>query len=145
MAGNGVWQDCQSLPTRTLHQQVYLLLAINLHFHSLHEVILSSVGSPSHIGSCSLSRRDVQGTVHHPHIERHSVFLTHSFPIIFLTHQSGFSFGFVHAASWKSSLKGTISAMYVKQSWFSSTIQACCWFNLRLGCCHFFSLIFGCY
>ena len=50
----------------------------------------------------------------HPHTEIHSVFLTHSFPIIFLTHRSGFSFGFVHAASWKRGLKGTIYAVYVK-------------------------------
>ena len=26
MAGSGVWQDCQSFPTRTLHQQVDLML-----------------------------------------------------------------------------------------------------------------------
>ena len=26
MAGSGVWQDCQSLPTRTLHQQWNLTL-----------------------------------------------------------------------------------------------------------------------
>ena len=33
----------------------------------------------------------------------------------FLTLRSGgFSFGFVHAASWKSGFKGTISAVYVK-------------------------------
>ena len=26
MAGSGVWQDCQSFPTRTLHQRVDLML-----------------------------------------------------------------------------------------------------------------------
>ena len=58
MAGSGVWQDCQSLPTCTLHQQVdphvgkeKLITAIThalLNLHSLHYyAILSIVYSSS--------------------------------------------------------------------------------------------------
>ena len=53
LLGSGVWQDCQSLPTRTLHQQVDLTLA-----SKTTTTILSILSILSIIGS--LSRRDAQ-------------------------------------------------------------------------------------
>ena len=68
MAGSGVWQDCQSLPTRTLHQQVDLTLASknDHHYHSSWLPILTAMPlSPfpvhPHAGMvfCSLSRTGI--------------------------------------------------------------------------------------
>ena len=76
MAGSGVWQDCHSLPTRTLHQQVDLTLASKKHhLHSLHEAILSIVASSSCIGG-----------VVHPHAGVVALFiLTHRIFLVLLT------------------------------------------------------------
>ena len=107
LLGSGVWQACQSLPTRTLHQGLV----------------------PLHVGILPFfpfSRRDGCSS---PHTHVLAIFPHVETIILLLMHRS---WNFTHAKSWESGLMGTI-LLCVWISWLGDFAM---YISLRCGSNH---------